>query len=50
MSMGLESDIPHNPVVVSNFLFLSWYQNGIQVFDITDRAKPRERWAKCSRR
>src|SRR5262249_22727431 len=39
-SMGMEADIPHNPVVVSNFLFLSWYQNGIQVFDITDRTKP----------
>lgn len=39
-SMGLEADIPHNPVVVGNYLFLSWYQNGIQVFDITDRAKP----------
>jgi hypothetical protein len=39
-SMGLEGDIPHNPVVVSNFLFLSWYQNGIQIFDITDRTKP----------
>ena len=39
-SMGMEADIPHNPVVVSNFLFLSWYQNGIQVFDITDVTKP----------
>jgi hypothetical protein len=39
-SMGLEADIPHNPVVVSNYLFLSWYQNGIQIFDITDRSKP----------
>jgi hypothetical protein len=39
-SMGMEADIPHNPVVVSNFLFLSWYQNGIQVFDIADRTKP----------
>lgn len=39
-SMGLEADIPHNPVVVGNLLFVSWYQNGIQVFDITDRAKP----------
>jgi hypothetical protein len=39
-SMGLEADIPHNPVVVGNYLFLSWYQNGIQIFDITDRAKP----------
>lgn len=38
--MGLESSIPHNPVIVSNLLFLSWYQNGIQVFDISDRTKP----------
>lgn len=39
-SMGMEADIPHNPVVVSNYLFLSWYQNGIQIFDISDHAKP----------
>ena len=39
-SMGIEADIPHNPVVVSNYLFLSWYQNGIQIFDISDRTKP----------
>jgi len=38
--MGLEDDIPHNPVVVSNFLFSSWYQNGVQVFDIADRTRP----------
>ncbi len=39
-SMGLPAAIPHNPVVVSNLLFLSWYQNGVQIFDITDRTKP----------
>jgi hypothetical protein len=39
-NMGIEADIPHNPVVISNFLFLSWYQNGLQIFDITDRTKP----------
>ncbi len=39
-SMGIGADIPHNPVVVSNYLFLSWYQNGIQVFDISDITKP----------
>jgi hypothetical protein len=39
-SMGLPAAIPHNPVVVSNLLFLSWYQNGIHIFDITDRTKP----------
>lgn len=39
-SMGIGADIPHNPVIVSNFLFLSWYQNGIQVFDISEVTKP----------
>ena len=39
-SMGIEADVPHNPVVVGNLLFVSWYQNGIQIFDITDRTKP----------
>lgn len=39
-SMGIGADIPHNPVVVSNYLFLSWYQNGIQVFDLSDVTKP----------
>lgn len=38
--MGLEADIPHNPVVISNLLFVSWYQNGLQIFDISDRTKP----------
>ena len=38
--MGIEADIPHNPVVISNFLFLSWYQNGLQIFDISDRTRP----------
>jgi len=38
--MGIEADIPHNPVVVGNYLFLSWYQNGLQIFDITDRTRP----------
>lgn len=39
-SMGISADIPHNPVVISNYLFLSWYQNGIQVFDISEATKP----------
>jgi hypothetical protein len=39
-SMGLEADTPHNPVIKSNLLFLSWYQNGVHIFDITDRSKP----------
>lgn len=39
-AMGIEADIPHNPVIISNFLFLSWYQNGVQIFDISNRTRP----------
>ena len=38
--LGIEPGIPHNPVVVGNFLFLSWYQNGIQIFNLADPSKP----------
>ncbi|MEO7297677.1 MAG: immunoglobulin domain-containing protein [Verrucomicrobiota bacterium] len=39
-TMGLPAAIPHNPVIVSNLLFLSWYQNGLQIFDISNRTRP----------
>lgn len=39
-SMGLPATLPHNPVIVGNLLYLSWYQNGVHIFDITDRTKP----------
>lgn len=38
--LGLNSVTPHNPVVMGNYLYVSWYQAGVQVFDITDRANP----------
>lgn len=38
--MGLPPAVPHNPVVVSNLLYFSWYQHGIQIYDISDRTKP----------
>src|SRR5436190_1527691 len=38
--LGLNAVSPHNPVVMGNFLYVSWYQAGIQVFDITDPAFP----------
>ena len=39
-SMGLEGDIPHNPVIIGNIWYQAWYQNGLQMFDITDRTRP----------
>ena len=39
--LGLNAVTPHNPVVMGNYLYVSWYQAGIQVFDLTDPTFPR---------
>lgn len=39
--LGVNAISPHNPVVKGNYLYISWYQAGVQVFDITDRTSPR---------
>lgn len=36
--LGLNAVTPHNPVVKGNKLYVSWYQAGLQVFDISDPA------------
>lgn len=36
--LGLNAVTPHNPVVMGSKLYVSWYQAGIQVFDITKPA------------
>jgi hypothetical protein len=38
--VGIGNHIPHNPVIVGNLLFVSWYENGLQVFDIANPAEP----------
>lgn len=38
--LGLNAVTPHNPVVMGNYLYVSWYQAGVQVFDISDPADP----------
>ncbi len=38
--LGLNAVSPHNPVVMGNYLYVSWYQAGVQVFDITSPASP----------
>lgn len=38
--LGLNAIAPHNPAVFGNKLYVSWYQAGVQVFDITDPANP----------
>ena len=37
---GIESVSPHNPAVVGNLLYNSWYDAGLMVFDITNRTNP----------
>lgn len=39
--LKLNAVTPHNPVVMGNYLYVSWYQAGIQIFDISEPANPR---------
>jgi hypothetical protein len=39
--LNLNAVTPHNPVVMGNKLYVSWYQAGLQVFDITTPAQPK---------
>lgn len=38
--LGINAVSPHNPVVIGNLLYVSWYQAGLQAFDITDPTNP----------
>lgn len=40
-SLGLDGYSPHNPYILGNLLFVSWYQAGLAVIDITDPRQPR---------
>jgi hypothetical protein len=39
--LGLNAVTPHNPVVMGNYLYVSWYQAGVQVFNIQSPASPK---------
>ena len=40
-SLGISAFSPHNPVLFDdNLLFVSWYQAGVQVIDISDPSNP----------
>jgi hypothetical protein len=39
--LGINAISPHNPVVFGNYLYVSWYQAGVQIFDLTNPAAPR---------
>ncbi|MGC2235258.1 MAG: FG-GAP-like repeat-containing protein [Pyrinomonadaceae bacterium] len=41
VALGLNAVTPHNPVVMGNYLYVAWYQAGIQVFDLTNPADPK---------
>lgn len=38
--LGLNAVTPHNPVVMGDKLYVSWYQAGLQVFDISVAQSP----------
>jgi hypothetical protein len=37
---GLDAYTPHDPRIVGNLLFISWYQAGVQVYDISVPTNP----------
>ena len=39
--LGLNAVTPHNPVVMGNYLYVAWYQAGLQVFDLTEPNAPK---------
>jgi hypothetical protein len=39
-SVGIDAHGPHHPHLHGNLLFLSWYEAGLQVFNIADPANP----------
>ncbi|MGH9834222.1 MAG: choice-of-anchor B family protein [Blastocatellia bacterium] len=40
-SLGIDAFSPHNPYIVGNLLFVSWYQAGLIILDITNPSQPR---------
>lgn len=40
-SLGISAYSAHNPYIVGNLLFVSWYQAGLVVVDITNPSQPR---------
>jgi len=40
-SLGIEAFSPHNPYIIGNLLFVSWYQAGLIIIDITNPSQPR---------
>jgi hypothetical protein len=39
--LGLNAVSPHNPTVLGNYLYISWYQAGVQVFDLSNPTNPK---------
>lgn len=40
-SLSLNGSIAHNPYIVGNYLLLSYYHDGVQVFDISNPSNPK---------
>src|ERR1043166_2230927 len=38
--LGINAVTPHNPVVHGNYLYISWYQAGLLIFNISNPANP----------
>ncbi|MEE8388775.1 MAG: choice-of-anchor B family protein [Acidiferrobacterales bacterium] len=39
-SFGINAYSPHNPIIIGSTLYVSWYEAGLQMFDISNPANP----------
>lgn len=39
-TLGISATSPHNPVVIGSTLYVSWYEAGLQIFDISNPFAP----------
>jgi hypothetical protein len=39
-ALGIDAVAPHDPKIVGNLMYVSWFQAGTLIFDITDPTKP----------
>ena len=39
-ALGINAFSPHNPVIDGNLLYVSWYDAGVQIFDIANPQNP----------
>lgn len=40
--LGINASSPHNPILVGDLLYISWYEAGLQLLDVSDPSNPQD--------